>query len=55
MQTDDDRPSAAAETPGEAAGGSVGNPNQDDEMAEYGLTLKRRMSWVWWLLGFDRL
>ena len=26
MQTDDDRPSAGTETPGEAAGGSVGKP-----------------------------
>ena len=116
MQTDQDRPSAGTETPGEAAGGSVPKHpiryrwfraevwdgvrwvclgrwatrrqrlidqiqkqnyeilrklehgdvtasgsvhNQqhklDDEMIEYGLTLKRRMSWVWWLLGFDRL
>ena len=57
MQTDDDRPSAGTETPGEAAGGSARNQQHklDDEMIEYGLTLKRRMSWVWWLLGFDRL
>ena len=27
----------------------------DDEMNEYGHTLKRRLSWIWWLLGLDRL
>ena len=28
---------------------------EDQAMNEYGLVLKRRLNWIWWLLGFDRL